>query len=107
MKPVPADEFLKWAADGGVGFDPRYPNSGSLGFLPPSDCTRFWVLPGDPATWPHFAASLLKGMDSWTSGYLWPRAGCWPTAAKSSRRNDRIRDVVLRGAGIPDGWEGA
>jgi hypothetical protein len=101
MQVVSGEEFLRWAAGVGVGFDPRYPDY--LTILPPADHTRFWVVPADPATWPHFAIALLDGLDGWAAGYLWPRAGIWPQAARSESSNERVRDVVLRGAGIPDG----
>ncbi len=102
-----SDAFLAWAAGVGVGFDPRYPDARCLGLLPPRDSARFWALPGDPGTWPHFAASVLGGLDRWEAGYLWPRPGRWPAAADSQSASERVRDVVLRGAGVPDGWAGA
>jgi hypothetical protein len=103
MEAVPTDEFLRWAAGVGIGFHPRYPNSGCLSLLPPGEHARFWVLPDDPATWPHFAASLVDGLDDWDTGYLWPRAGHWPTPAEGLGLNDAVRSVVLRGASIPFG----
>ena len=105
MRAVSGEEFLRWAAGAGVGFDPRYPDY--LTILPPADHARFWVVPADPATWPHFITGLLGGLDWWAAGYIWPRAGTWPAAARSESPNERVRDVVLRGAGIPDGWAGA
>src|SRR5262249_37065281 len=54
-----------------------------------------------------FAASLLGGLDEWATGMLWPRPGVWPSAAQSQSHNEGVRDVVLRGAGVPDGWRGA
>jgi hypothetical protein len=104
---VSGDLFLEWATGVGLGFDPRYPDARCFGLLPPHESARFWVLPGDPGTWPHFIGSVLKGLDRWESGYLWPRSGQWPVVAESRSANDRVRDVVLHGAGIPDGWEGA
>lgn len=106
-QPVPEDEFLCWAASVGVGFDPRYPDAHSLCLLPAREAARFWVRPADAATWPHFAGSILKGLDQWEVGYLRPRFGRWPRSADPLSANDGIRDVVLRGAGVPDGWVGA
>ena len=82
------------------------PMATCLGLLPPRESTRFWVLPADPHAWPHFAGTVLKGLDRWETGYLWPRPGRWPLAANSRSYNEQVRDVVLRGAGIPDGWAG-
>jgi hypothetical protein len=107
MELVPAVEFWKWAAGAAVGVDPRYPDSGCLSLLPPSAHARFWVVPGDPATWPHFIASLLGGLDEWETGLLWPRSGSWPKSDQSQSYNQGVRDVLLRGAGIGDGWSGA
>src|SRR5262249_46142705 len=67
---------------------------------------RFWVLP-HLADCAHFAGSILDGLDEWKFAYLWPRSGSWPGAANASTENEEVRNVVLRGAGIPDGWAGA
>ena len=107
MVGVSGEEFLKWAAQIGFGFHERSPSDRSLGFVPPRSYRRFWTLPVDPATWPHFAESILQGLDSWSWGFLWPRSGRWLAAQKSSSINEEVRAVVLRGAGIPDGWVGA
>jgi hypothetical protein len=104
MEAVPGEEFLRWAAGVGIDFDPRYPDT--LCLVPPRDHARFWALPGDPATWPHFVGSLLEGLDEWGAGFLWPRPGRWPQGRKSRSRKEGVRDVVLRGAGVPDGWAG-
>jgi hypothetical protein len=108
MKTMPREDFLPWAAGVGIGFDPRYPQSGCLRLLPPREHARFWVLPSDPSAMPHFTASLLDGLDEWDSGFLWPRAGGhWPEPTQSHSYNEGVRDVLLRGAGIPGGWVGA
>jgi hypothetical protein len=107
MEAISADEFLRWAAGVGIGFDERYPGARCLGFLPPSDHSRFWTLPGDPATWPRFAGSVLDGLDKWSSGFLWPRSGRWPGKERASSRKKAVRAFVLRGAGIPENWNGA
>jgi hypothetical protein len=107
MEFVSGEGFLRWAAGVGVGFDPGYPASRHLCLLPPREQARFWVLPPDPATWPHFAASLLDGLDEWDSGLLWPCSGGWPAPEQSQSYNEDVRDVVLKGAGVPAGWAGA
>lgn len=107
MEAVPGEEFLRWASVLGVGLDPRYADSGYLRLLPPGDHARFWMVPADPTVWPHFVAELLDGLDSWASGYVWPRCGRWPEHAKPLSHNAGVRDVILRGAGIPAGWVGA
>ena len=105
MEAILAPQFLVWAAGLSVGPHPDYPDH--LALLPPADHARFWVLPGDPATWPHFVSALLNNLDPWASGCLWPRSGRWPATAECLTRNERVRQVTLRGAGVPDGWAGA
>jgi hypothetical protein len=107
LQAVTNHDFLTWAAKLGIGFDDRYPESRSLRILSPEDHARFWELPRDPATWTHIAHSILEGLDPWASGYLWPRAQVWPTAADSTADFERVRHVMMRGAEIPDGWTGA
>jgi hypothetical protein len=103
METLSEEGFLRWAAGVGIGFDPRFPESRSLNLLPPRDEARFWILPADPAIWPHLAGSLLSGLDEWDSAYLWPRSGSWPDAGQSRSYTEGVRDVLLRGAGIPAG----
>jgi hypothetical protein len=105
MQAVTSEDFRRWLAGAGIGFDPQYPDY--LTLLPASNNARFWVVPADAVTWPHFITALLGGLDEWESGYLWPLEGVWPASARSKSANERVRDVMLRGAGIPDGWAGA
>jgi hypothetical protein len=107
MELLRSEDFWRWAAGVGIGLDPEYAEAGQLALLARNDHARFWELPSDPAVWPHFAASLLEALDEWDTGLLWPRWGQWPDPARSQSRNDGVRDVVLRGAGVPGGWEGA
>lgn len=93
-------EFLAWAAGLGVGFHPEYP--GCLGLLPPRDSTRFWVLPADPAAWPHLIETVLDCVDDWNFGSVWWRSGTWV-----DQEDHPVRSVLWRGAGIPPGWAGA
>ena len=50
MQTVSGEEFLHWATARGIGVDPRYPASGCLSLLPPTDHARYWVVPDDPAS---------------------------------------------------------
>lgn len=106
MRLLSNEDFLRWATGVGIGFDPRYPKSRCLRFLSIQKHARFWVLP-DPTTWPHFLALSLNGLDDWDSGFLWPRSGRWPESASSRSNNEGVRNVLLRGAGVPGGWAGA
>ena len=105
MDAIPAEQFLAQAAALGVGFHSRYHDH--LTLLPPAGHARFWVRPGAPAAWPHFVAALRAGLGPWAAGDRWPRPGRWPATAGCDTRNERVRQVTLRGAGVPDGWAGA
>jgi hypothetical protein len=107
MEAVSRETFFAWAFKLDIGLDPHYPDSGCLSIVPPRSHARFWVFPGDPAEGFHFAATLLAGLDEWESAHLWPRSGCWPESRKPWPHNEAIRNVVLRGAGVPGGWPGA
>lgn len=105
MEAIRAEDFLGWAAGVGIEVAPRDPGAGRTAFALPHEHSRFWVLPNGPARWPPFIAAFLTGLDEWSSGFLWPRFGRWPEA--SSPGTSEVRDVVLRGAGVPGGWDGA
>src|SRR4051812_48249718 len=107
METVSTHDFLTWASERGIGFDPRYPDSRCLKLLGSLDQARFWTLPPYPETWPHFVASYLECLDEWETGCLWPRSGSWPESGQSQSYNAEVRDVLLRGAGVSDGWAGA
>src|ERR1700722_6269077 len=107
MEPIPHDRFFKWLDKAGIGFAEGYPQSTSPTLLPLTDCARFWVVPPDPRAWPHFAEAVLDGLDDWEVGYLWRYAEKWPKPSEALSRNEKVRDTILRGAGIPDGWAGA
>jgi hypothetical protein len=104
---ISRDDFLAWAAAAGIGFDPRYPGTDCLCLLPPREWSRFWVLSDHPYSIPHLVEAVLGGLDRWAAGYLWPRIGRWPTWADPGFPNERVRDVVWRGLGMPDAWVGA
>ena len=102
---IPANEFLDWASDFGVGFRPGSPDH--LTLLPPIGHTRVWALPADPAAWPTFLTALLAALDPWAAAYLWPQSGRWPAAAGCKSPREGLRQHALRATGIPDGGAGA
>lgn len=107
MESVSRDEFLRWAGDVGVGLDQRYSEPRCLTLIPPRKHNRFWVLPPEPASWPNIIMAVLAGLDEWRVGFLWPRSGGWPDPKRLASPIDNVRDVILRGAGIPGGFAGA
>ena len=104
---IPADEFLAWAADFGVGPHPRRPDD--LTLLPPAGggTACVWALPADPAAWPPFLTALLTALDPWAAAYLWPQSGRWPAAAGCKSPREGLCQHALRATGIPDGGAGA
>lgn len=107
MQMLETPAFLEWSLKRGIGFDPRYPDSHELCFLPPEDFSRFWTYPSGPETWPYFIDAILSGLDDWSTGVLWPRTGIWPSSKNSTFRHQKVRDIILRGAGVGDGVSGA
>lgn len=104
---VSADAFLAWAGGVGIGFDPRFAGTDCLSLLLPCKTSRLWPNPDHPYSLPHFIGTVLDSLDWWGSAYLWPRVGPWPASGKTHLPNEQVRDVVWRGAGMPDGWAGA
>jgi hypothetical protein len=92
MEAIPGEDCLRWASGVAVGLDEDYPDAGCLRLVPRRDHTRFWVVPADPAIWPHFVASLIEGLDQWATAFLWPRAGGWPQSARSQAHNEGVRN---------------
>src|SRR5262249_42430899 len=103
MKTVPAEEFLLWAAEKGIRVD----ETKLLSMRAPREYSRFWVLPHDPTVWPYFIATSLAGLDEWNTGLLWPRSGRWGEVGQFPPENEAVRDIVLRGVGVPNGFGGA
>ena len=102
MHTLTAADFLRRAAEVGVGFHPDYPHSNSPTFLPLGGRSVFWERPEDEAAVPAFLITLLDGLDEWEAGYLWPRCGRWsvykPTAyAARIASVSALRDVVQAG----------
>jgi hypothetical protein len=107
MEAIPNCEFSTWHRNNGIEFDARFPDARSLVYESGREFSRFWTAPDDPGTWPTFIATLLTALDSWSIGFLWPRSGHWPLSIHSTSDNAGVRDTVIRGAGIPDGYPGA
>ena len=107
MRATAADEFLAWADEGGIWPDDRYQEPRCLVFRGESDLARFWNWPKVRLGIAAFAAHLLDGLEPWSEIYLWRRGGVWPGAYSPSSVNDEVEAVILKGAGVPSGHEGA
>jgi len=104
--PVSAKDFLVWAAQREIICDDRHSTSEqALVFKPYRSFQRFWECPQEPNHLVHFLRTFLEAMPTWQSCYLWSRNGCWaPTTAGDG---DSVIATAYRGAGIPEGWQGA
>ncbi len=106
MQAISTDMFMESATTVGVGFDPRYPDARSLGFLADNKASRFWVRPEDESSWPDFVSSVLRAARVSDRVMAKMRWGTWRGA---SPRNEleRLRAKVSGLLEVPDGWPGA
>ena len=104
MRTLTETAFLAWADAAGLCLDPQYPRSAVLVFRPNSEQnSRFWEVPAEPESRPHFVLSLLALMGDWQECYAWRHLGRWPESADPSRINDVIEHRILAGLGLPLG----
>ncbi|HEU4630107.1 MAG TPA: hypothetical protein VFS08_10170 [Gemmatimonadaceae bacterium] len=108
MELLTTAEFLAWAATHGIGYDPRYPRSGSLVFLAALDAWRTWEPPADVGELAWFVDLVLRTAAGDQDLFLFPRhAGHWYTGGRARPWANDALDVIVRGAGIPSGFVGA
>lgn len=106
-RPIDPEHFRRWANERGIGPDRQYPDSGCLSYDPDRQLWWFWKFPTTPACWPHFATSLLAGLEPWQSCAVWFRGGTWPDLSETGHTNDELRAMFLRFSGVPSRFEGA
>ena len=104
MRTLTEEAFLSWAADKGLGLDPKYPDAAVLDFLSGSD-SRFWMVPAEPERRPYLIASLLELMGDWQLCHSWRHLGSWPdpNTVNVTRINDVVECRILQGLGLPLG----
>ncbi len=108
MESVAANEFLTWIHRRGLKAQPSgYPEGYSLRIDAARRFSHFWTFPRDPIGLPAFFARILTALDPWSFGFLWPTTGFWPAAAQPEWWGFGVCDIVLKAAGIPNGWTGA
>lgn len=59
MDLLPTKQFFAWAAECGIGLDPRYPRADALTLLKAGDHWRPWTLPRAPRELLPFLEALL------------------------------------------------
>src|SRR5829696_2102175 len=107
MDLVPTKQFFDWLSTTEVAPDARYQEPRCLVYFPYRDFDRFWQVPNRASAVPNFVETLLDGMDDWSACYVWPRGGRWASDSDDAPIGDRVRGLVLTGAGVPAGFEGA
>jgi hypothetical protein len=107
MDLVPNERFFSWLATTEVRPDDRYQPPSCLAYVPHRNAHRFWCLPHPGAAIPYFVQSLLDGLDPWFACYVWPRDGEWPVALEEDDVAERVRGLIVAGAGVPAGFAGA
>jgi hypothetical protein len=107
MDLVPNEQFFARLSTTEVAPDTRYAEPRCLVYVPYRSAHRMWDVPGRASAVPSFVSALLAGMDPWSSCYVWPRGGVWAAEDEHSQVGDRVRGVILSGAGVPAGFAGA
>ena len=108
MRIVTNDDFLSWAAEHGIGPDPRFAHSQYLMFLHRERDSRFWEYPEDPGTVPHFVSSVVDAAGLGSGCWIYPGVGYWHLGQPAdSWPVGRTRRAILEALGIPAGHVGA
>jgi len=100
MRVLSRADFLKTIEAVGVRLDSKYPKSAILGFPNKPDVARFWAVPGEPQTIPHFAATMINLLGPWKSIFVWKHLGSWMVEVKGEDLNDDIQALLYKGLGI-------
>ncbi len=79
MKPLRGETFLSWAAEAGIGRDPRFKNSLKLVFQRGRSHSCYWTIPPDQEEAERLFRLVLEAV--WGAGDMavWPRDGSWWT----------------------------
>src|SRR4051812_40587387 len=107
MELIRTEQFFQWLRTTEVAPDGRYDPPSCLVYVPYRPYHRFWEVPAQGTEVPFFVSHLLAGLDPWRECYVWPRDGRWPAPDKDDHFSEQVRGVILSGAGIPAGFEGA
>jgi hypothetical protein len=107
MDVIDAQRFLSSAGKLGIAPDERYAHPQCLTYVPHRGHYRFWNVPQRATAIPFFVSHLLAGLERWEECYLWPRGGRWPRSREHRVIMDDVRGMILGGAGIAAGFEGA
>lgn len=68
-----SDAFVEWAAQRGIGSDPRFPDAP---YLTSRRESRFWEYPPAEAA-PHFINALIAAVGSDVRFWIYPKRGYW------------------------------
>src|SRR5215831_15052522 len=71
------EAFVVWAADRGIGRDPKSPHSDRLVFSGSRGATGSWTYPDRASDVPHFIGTLLTAVRPNDRYWVYPARGAW------------------------------
>ena len=106
---IPPAEFLAWAAERGIGRDPRYPRADTLTFLGVAEVWRSWDMPRSAGKLSSFVEVILSAANAPGGAFVvFPRGqGSWLFGGERTPMCNRAMEVVARGTGISANFRGA
>ena len=100
-------EFRAWLTEGGIGEDPRYPESDFLIYTAVPELSRFWLPRDVPSDLPNFLLTAVRAASGNGSCWLYLRGGgAWFAGPDGSSR-EAVMDRMLIGSGIGPKASGA
>jgi hypothetical protein len=106
MDLLSVEDFLAWAGERGIGFDPQYPAAADLTFIGNPTCWRSWPLAFGPRKLPLFLATILEAASA-PAWLVYPRNdGRWFSPSRPTF-SDELLEMTVRCSGVPAGFVGA
>jgi hypothetical protein len=100
--------FVLWAADRGIGRDPKSPHSDRLTFTGGRAVSTSWSYPTAASQVPHFVGTLLSAVRPNDPYWVYPEDGRWTLGRDAdSWPQTRIWVTNVHALGVPRGLRGA
>lgn len=107
IRTLAPEAFTAWAADRGIGRNPKYPQSDHLAFTA-GGVSRHWPYPSAASTVPHFVATLLSAVRPNDRYWVFPDRGVWSLGREAeSWPQTRVWTTAVHAIGVPVGLRGA
>lgn len=101
METMTGDAFLTWAAERGIGPDPRFPDAPYLTVLRGTGEGRFWEYPTERDA-PYFIKALIDAIGPDVRYWIYPANGYWEIDPSfAGHPPGRVWRTVLAGLGLP------